>query len=115
MRILGPNCLGLMRPKGEGGMNATFAATMASPGSVAFISQSGALCTAILDWSIRKRWGSRAFVSLGSMVDVGWGDLIDYLGEDPQTKAILIYMETIGDARSSFPRRARWRLPSRSS
>jgi acetyltransferase len=97
MRILGPNCLGFMNPRV--GLNATFAATLANPGSVAFISQSGALCTAILDWSLRERVGFSAFASLGSMVDIGWGDLIDYLGEDPHTKAILVYMETIGDAR----------------
>ena len=97
MRILGPNCLGFMNPKI--GLNATFAATLANPGSVAFISQSGALCTAILDWSMRERVGFSAFVSVGSMIDIGWGDLIDYLGEDPHTRAILIYMETIGDAR----------------
>ncbi|HVT79854.1 MAG TPA: GNAT family N-acetyltransferase [Phycisphaerae bacterium] len=97
MRILGPNCLGFMNPMV--GLNATFAANIANKGSVAFISQSGALCTAILDWSMKEKVGFSAFVSLGSMLDIGWGDLIDYLGEDPHTKAILIYMETIGDAR----------------
>jgi acetyltransferase len=97
MRILGPNCLGFMNP--TNGLNATFASTIANPGSVAFISQSGALCTAILDWSMKEKVGFSAFVSLGSMLDIGWGDLIDYLGEDPKTKSILIYMETIGDAR----------------
>ena len=66
----------------------------------AFISQSGALCTAILDWSLRENVGFSAFVSIGSMLDVGWGDLIDYLGDDPHTKSIVIYMESIGDARS---------------
>ena len=76
MRIIGPNCLGLMRP--YSGMNATFAAQIAQPGSVGFISQSGALCTAILDWSIREHVGFSAFISIGSMLDVGWGDLIDY-------------------------------------
>ena len=98
MRIIGPNCLGVMNP--AGGLNATFAATMATPGNVAFISQSGALLTAILDWSLREHVGFSAFVSAGSMLDVGWGDLIDYLGNDPRTKSILIYMESIGDARS---------------
>lgn len=97
MRILGPNCLGFMNPRT--GLNATFAANLAAPGSVAFISQSGALCTAILDWSMKEKVGFSAFASLGSMLDIGWGDLIDYLGEDPHTKAILVYMETIGDAR----------------
>jgi acetyltransferase len=81
-------------------LNATFAADMAKPGSVGFISQSGALCTAILDWSLKENVGFSAFVSLGSMLDVGWGDLINHLGDDPNTKSIVIYMESIGDARS---------------
>ncbi|WP_165226065.1 bifunctional acetate--CoA ligase family protein/GNAT family N-acetyltransferase [Aquisphaera insulae] len=98
MRIIGPNCVGVMRP--YSGMNATFAARIARPGSVGFISQSGALCTAILDWSFRENVGFSAFVSVGSMIDVDWGDLIDYLGDDPYTKCIVIYMESIGDARS---------------
>ncbi len=97
MRIIGPNCLGVMSPLT--GINATFAKGMALPGSVGFISQSGALCTAVLDWSIEERVGFSAFVSIGSMLDVDWGDLIYYLGEDQRTKAIVIYMETIGDAR----------------
>ena len=98
MRIIGPNCLGVMSP--ISGLNATFAATMARPGNVGFISQSGALCTAVLDWSFRENVGFSSFVSIGSMLDVGWGDLINYLGNDPRTKSIVIYMETIGDARS---------------
>ncbi len=98
MRIIGPNCLGLMNP--HSGLNATFAADIAKPGSVGFISQSGALCTAVLDWSFKENVGFSAFVSVGSMLDVGWGDLIYYLGDDPKTNSIVIYMETIGDARS---------------
>jgi acetyltransferase len=98
MRLIGPNCLGVMRPLG--GVNATFASAPARPGKVGFISQSGALCTAVLDWSLRENVGFSAFVSIGSMLDVGWGDLIDYLGDDPQTQSIVIYMESIGDARS---------------
>jgi acetyltransferase len=98
MRIVGPNCLGVMSP--VTGLNATFAAGMARPGKVGFISQSGALCTAILDWSFRENVGFSAFVSIGSMLDVGWGDLIYYLGNDPRTESIVIYMETIGDARA---------------
>jgi len=98
MRIIGPNCLGVMRP--PTGLNATFASTMARPGTVAFISQSGALCTAVLDWSLRENVGFSAFVSIGSMLDVDWGDLIDYLGDDPRTQSIILYMETIGDPRS---------------
>jgi acetyltransferase len=98
VRVIGPNCLGVMAPLS--GMNATFATTIARPGSVGFISQSGALCTAVLDWSLKEMVGFSAFVSIGSMVDVGWGDLIDYLGNDPQTTCIVIYLESIGDARS---------------
>ncbi len=98
IRIVGPNCLGVMNP--VIGLNATFAQAIARPGSVAFISQSGALCTAVLDWSLREKVGFSAFVSVGSMLDVGWGDLIDYLGDDPHTKSLLIYMESIGDARA---------------
>ncbi|MEZ4518047.1 MAG: bifunctional acetate--CoA ligase family protein/GNAT family N-acetyltransferase [Chloroflexota bacterium] len=98
MRIVGPNCLGVMNP--ITGLNATFASGIARPGSVGFISQSGALLTAILDWSYREHVGFSAFVSVGSMLDVGWGDLIYYLGDDPNTKSIVLYMESIGDARS---------------
>ena len=98
LRIIGPNCLGVMSP--PTGLNATFGRGMARPGSVGFISQSGALCTAVLDWSFRELVGFSAFLSIGAMVDVGWGDLIYYLGDDPKTKSILIYMESIGDAQS---------------
>ena len=98
LRIVGPNCLGVMSP--VSGLNATFAAGMAHKGNVAFISQSGALCTAVLDWSFKEDVGFSHFVSVGSMLDVDWGDLIYYLGDDPHTKSIVIYMETIGDARS---------------
>ena len=98
MRIIGPNCLGVMSPPQ--------ASMPPSPppwrgrGVLGFISQSGALCTAVLDWSLREMVGFSAFISIGSMVDVGWGDLIDYLGDDPRTRSIVIYMESIGDARS---------------
>jgi acetyltransferase len=98
LRLLGPNCLGVMSP--HMGLNATFAAHMAGKGRVAFISQSGALCTAILDWSRREHVGFSSFVSVGSMLDVDWGDLIDWLGDDPLTQSILIYMESIGDPRA---------------
>lgn len=96
LRIVGPNCLGVMSP--YYGLNATFANSMARPGKLGFISQSGALCTAILDWSHRELVGFSAFVSVGSMLDVGWGDLIQYLGDDPDTRSIVIYMESVGDA-----------------
>src|SRR5262245_8591347 len=98
MRLIGPNCLGVMNPLI--GLNATFAPDIARPGKVAFISQSGALLTAILDWSLRELVGFSAFVSTGSMLDVGWGDLIDYFGADPHTSSVLLYMESVGDARS---------------
>ncbi|MDJ0708704.1 MAG: bifunctional acetate--CoA ligase family protein/GNAT family N-acetyltransferase [Leptolyngbyaceae cyanobacterium MO_188.B28] len=98
LRLIGPNCLGVMSPRT--GFNATFAGAMAQPGNVAFISQSGAICTAVLDWSIRENVGFSAFISVGSMLDVDWGDLISYLGDDPYTHSIVIYMEAIGNARS---------------
>src|SRR5208283_1366078 len=93
MRIVGPNCLGVMNP--VTGLNATWASNMARPGTVAFLSQSGALCTAILDWAQKEVVGFSAFVSVGSMLDVGWGDLIDYLGNDPRTHSIILYMESV--------------------
>jgi acetyltransferase len=98
MRLLGPNCLGLMNPRL--GLNATFASGLAAPGHVGFLSQSGAICTAVLDWSHRQGVGFSAFVSMGSMLDVGWGDLITYLGDDPATRSIVVYMEAVGDARA---------------
>jgi acetyltransferase len=98
MRLIGPNCLGVMNPLS--GLNATFGSNIARPGNVAFISQSGALCTAILDWCQKEMVGFSAFVSVGSMLDVGWGDLIDHLGNDPRTHSIVMYMESVGDARS---------------
>lgn len=98
MPIIGPNCLGVMNP--VGGLNATFAKGMALPGNLAFISQSGAMCTAVLDWSLQAKVGFSAFISIGSMADVNWGTLIDYLGSDPNTESLLLYMETVGDARS---------------
>jgi len=98
MRIIGPNCLGVMNPLT--GINATFAKGMARPGNVGFVSQSGALLTSVLDWSLRENVGFSAFVSIGSMLDVNWGDLIYYLGDDPHTTSIVMYMETIGDARA---------------
>jgi acetyltransferase len=98
LRLIGPNCMGFMNP--TIGLNATFAKSMPQKGSVAFLSQSGALQTAILDWSQREQVGFSAIVSTGSMLDVGWGDLIYHFGDDPHTKSILLYMESVGDARS---------------
>jgi acetyltransferase len=98
MRLIGPNCLGIMNP--AVGLNATFAKDAPQAGNVAFLSQSGALLTAILDWSHREEVSFSAIVSTGSMLDVGWGDLIYHFGDDPRTKSILLYMESVGDARS---------------
>jgi acetyltransferase len=98
MRVIGPNCLGVMNP--HSGVNATFADGMARPGQVALVSQSGALITAVLDWSLQAHVGFSSIISLGSMLDVGWADLMDYLGNDPNTGSIALYMETIGDARA---------------
>jgi acetyltransferase len=97
MRIIGPNCLGFIKPSIK--LNVSFANKMAKPGKIAFISQSGALCTAILDWSVEQNVGFSHFVSIGSMVDVGFHDLIDYFGQDPNTNSIVIYMESLTNAR----------------
>lgn len=97
MSLLGPNCLGYIRPKTN--LNASFSRKMPQKGGIAFISQSGALCTAVLDWSVKENVGFSYFVSIGDMVDIGFHDLIDYFGNDPDTKAILIYMETLSQAR----------------
>ncbi len=98
IRLVGPNCLGVMSP--VTGLNATFAAAMAPAGRVAFVSQSGALLTAVFDWALRERVGFSRVVSLGSMADVGWGDCIYHLGDDRKTECIILYMETVGDARA---------------
>jgi acetyltransferase len=100
MRIIGPNCLGVMSP--TSGLNATFSSAMALRGNVAFVSQSGALCTAILDWSLSENLGFSHFISVGSMVDVGWADLLYFLDDDPATRSIVMYMESINDAREFF-------------
>ena len=98
MRLIGPNCLGIMNPTVS--LNATFAKDAPRPGNVAFLSQSGALLTAILDWGQREQVGFSAIVSTGSMLDVDWGDLIYHFGDDPHTHSILLYMESVGNARS---------------
>jgi len=97
MRILGPNCLGFVRP--PLGLNATFLRGTPPPGNIAFISQSGALGSAILDWAVSAGIGFSMFASLGSMIDIDFGDMIDFLGDDEATKSILIYMESVGNAR----------------
>ena len=97
LRILGPNCLGFVRPPLD--LNATFLRGNPPPGNIAFISQSGALGSAILDWAVSAGIGFSLFASLGSMIDVDFGDMIDFLGEDVATRSILIYMEGVGNAR----------------
>jgi acetyltransferase len=100
MRIIGPNCLGVMIPRLD--LNATFAPRLAKDGHLAFVSQSGALCSSVLDWSLREGVGFSGVFSVGSMADVNWGDFIYYLADDWHTGSILIYMESVGDARSFF-------------
>ncbi|MCK5398331.1 MAG: CoA-binding protein, partial [Thermoplasmata archaeon] len=97
LKIIGPNCLGIMRPGKN--LNATFSGKMPKPGKIAFISQSGALGTATLDWAIHENIGMSSFVSIGSMIDVNFGELIDYFGSDPETRSILLYIEGLTDAR----------------
>jgi acetyltransferase len=97
MRIVGPNCLGIIHPPSN--LNASFAASMAAPGNVALLSQSGAICTAILDWARQAHIGFSSFVSVGSMLDVDFADLIDYFAEDATTRSIVLYMESIGKVR----------------
>jgi acetyltransferase len=98
MRVVGPNCLGLIRPSVA--LNATFGKDDALPGSLALVSQSGAICTAILDWARSRRVGFSAVVSMGDASDVDFGDMLDYLALDFTTQAILLYIEGVGDARS---------------
>lgn len=97
LRIIGPNCLGIIRPSIR--LNATFINKMPRPGNIAFISQSGALGTAILDWAVHENVGFSHFVSVGSMIDVDFGDLIDYFGTDPKTRSILMYIEGMANSR----------------
>ncbi|MFX1575668.1 MAG: bifunctional acetate--CoA ligase family protein/GNAT family N-acetyltransferase [Promethearchaeota archaeon] len=97
LRIIGPNCLGIIRPNIN--LNATFTETQPNVGNIAFISQSGALGSAILDLAVSQKIGFSAFVSVGSMIDVDFGDLIDYFGTDQHTRSIIMYIEGITDAR----------------
>src|SRR4030042_1215180 len=97
IRIIGQNYIGIIRPKIN--LNATFVDKMPKPGKIAFLSQSGASGSAILDWAIHENIGFSNFVSVGSMIDVDFCDLIDYFGGDPKTKSILMYVEGITEAR----------------
>ncbi|MBS3812697.1 bifunctional acetate--CoA ligase family protein/GNAT family N-acetyltransferase, partial [Candidatus Bipolaricaulota bacterium] len=96
MRILGPNCLGAIRPGTN--LNLTFLRKNPDVGNVAFLSQSGAMGSAILDWSTEAKVGFSSFVSVGNMMDIDFGDLIDYFGQDPKTSSIIMYMEAVKDA-----------------
>jgi len=96
--LVGPNCLGVMRP--AVGLNATFAKSQVNVGQVALVAQSGAFCTALLDWADAQGFGFSAVASLGAVADVGFGDVLDYLATDPQTRSILLYIEGVTDARS---------------
>lgn len=97
MRIMGPNCLGYISPANK--LNVSFGDGMPRKGNIAFVSQSGALCTSVLDWAIEAKIGFSYLVSIGNTLDVDFGDLIDYLGEDEETKCIILYIESITDAR----------------
>lgn len=97
MRIVGPNCIGIIRPNID--LNASFLKTNPAKGNIAFISHSGALGGAILDWAVNSHIGFSMFASLGSMIDVDFGDLIDFLGNDYQTRSIMLYMEGVGNAK----------------
>jgi acetyltransferase len=97
MRVIGPNCLGVIVPQAK--LNASFAASMPSPGRVAFVSQSGALCTAMLDWASDRALGFSHFISTGNMLDVDLADLLDYLAQDGATDAVMLYVESIERAR----------------
>lgn len=97
MRILGPNCLGMIVPGIN--LNASFSAGMPKTGNIAFISQSGALCTSVLDWAIEKKIGFSYFVSIGNAIDIDYSDLIDFIGEDDKTKSIILYIESVTQAR----------------
>ncbi len=98
MRVIGPNCLGVIVPGLK--MNVSFASGMPKKGHVAFISQSGALCTSVLDWAYEAKIGFSYFVSIGNSMDVNFGDLIDYFGQDPNTKSIVLYVESLVNARA---------------
>lgn len=98
MRMIGPNCLGIIAPHLK--LNASFADSTPEKGGIAFISQSGALCTSVLDWALKEEIGFSYFVSIGNMLDVSIGDLIDYFAEDENTQAIIIYAESIQGART---------------
>ena len=97
VRVVGPNCLGVISMESK--LNASFGPTMPLPGNLAFISQSGAICTAVLDYALKEKVGFSYFISIGSMLDVDYGDLIDYLGNAPNVSSILLYIEMVNNHR----------------
>jgi acetyltransferase len=97
IRFIGPNCLGVLRPESK--LNASFSQAMAKPGRIALVSQSGAVCTALLDWASARDIGFSNVVSTGIGADVDFGEILDYLLLDPRTKAIMLYVEGVHDAR----------------
>ncbi len=97
LRIIGPNCMGIICPHRR--LNASFAGQMPKDGQAVFISQSGAICSAVLDLAVKEKMGFRYVVSIGSMLDVDFGDLIDYLGGEPEVKSILLYIESLKEIR----------------
>ena len=97
LRILGPNCLGIIVPSLN--LNVSFASGIPKSGNIAFISQSGALCTSVLDWAIEKKIGFSYFISIGNTLDVDYSDLIDFIGEDDKTKSIVLYIESVSQVR----------------
>lgn len=95
-RVIGPNCVGVINTASN--LNASFARGMPKAGRVSFISQSGALCTSVLDWALQEDIGFANLVSIGNMMDVGWGELIEYFSDDPDTDAMVLYIESVHDA-----------------
>jgi len=97
MRILGPNCFGIVVPALR--FNASFGVALPKSGRVAFLSQSGAICSSVLDWAVEEEVGLSTFLSLGNMIDVGFADLLDFLAADPDTDSVILYVESIPEAR----------------
>lgn len=98
IRFIGPNCLGIMRP--DAGLNTTFNKGLAKPGNLALLSQSGAICTAIMDWAAGQNIGFSTVISMGVSADIDFGEALDFLIQDPQTDSILLYIEGIKNART---------------
>jgi len=102
VRLVGPNCLGVINPSPKVSLNASFSARMPNPGNVSFISQSGALCTAVLDYAADKGFGFSKFISIGNKADVDELDLLRYYHNDPDTDVVMIYMEELSRGAEEF-------------